>query len=343
MRDDRAGAVSIPAAAAGLTIHANRAGRRVAWPTWPSGSSPQPNAATRRRNCPPGARATRRAADPRRDATSTGSPPRSRRCARRPSVLHRLARRPRRADARRRPDDRRLFCAAAERGVVVKGLMWRSHLDKFQYSEEENRHLGEAIEAAGGEVLLDQRVRLGGSHHQKLVVLRHPGRAGARRRIRRRHRPVPLPPRRRLAPRRPAGGADVQALRRASAVARRAAAVAGPGRRRAGRHLPGTLERPGTAGHAVTDRLDRGQAAPRRPHTGPAAGPAARIRRRAGRTPCRCCAPTPTRTSIRLRTARRTQHRPRLHQGDPPGPAADLPGGPVPVVRGRLPTCSPGR
>ncbi|MEW5812056.1 MAG: phospholipase D family protein [Actinomycetota bacterium] len=69
-----------------------------------------------------------------------------------------------------------LFCRAAQRGVVVKGLMWRSHLDKFAYSEEENQHLGEAIEAAGGEVLLDQRVRFGGSHHQKLVVLRHPGR-----------------------------------------------------------------------------------------------------------------------------------------------------------------------
>ncbi|MEJ3746251.1 phospholipase D-like domain-containing protein [Actinomycetes bacterium KLBMP 9797] len=69
-----------------------------------------------------------------------------------------------------------LFGAAARRGVVVKGLMWRSHLDTLQYSEDENRHLGEDIEAAGGEVLLDQRVRRGGSHHQKLVVLRHPGR-----------------------------------------------------------------------------------------------------------------------------------------------------------------------
>lgn len=68
-----------------------------------------------------------------------------------------------------------LFCRAAERGVVVKGLMWRSHLDRLQYSQEENRHLGDAIERAGGEVLLDQRVRPGGSHHQKLVVLRHPG------------------------------------------------------------------------------------------------------------------------------------------------------------------------
>ncbi|HYN93163.1 MAG TPA: phospholipase D family protein [Pilimelia sp.] len=68
-----------------------------------------------------------------------------------------------------------LLVDAAKRGVVVKGLMWRSHVDKLQYSEEENRHLGEAVEAAGGEVLLDQRVRRGGSHHQKLVVLRHPG------------------------------------------------------------------------------------------------------------------------------------------------------------------------
>jgi phosphatidylserine/phosphatidylglycerophosphate/cardiolipin synthase-like enzyme len=69
-----------------------------------------------------------------------------------------------------------LFSRAAARGVVVKGLIWRSHLDRLQYSEEENRHLGDDIEAAGGEVLLDQRVRRGGSHHQKLVVLRHPGR-----------------------------------------------------------------------------------------------------------------------------------------------------------------------
>ena len=71
------------------------------------------------------------------------------------------------------PTIRELFCKAAERGVVVKGLVWRSHLDKFTYSEEENQHLGEAIERAGGEVLLDQRVRFGGSHHQKLVVIRH--------------------------------------------------------------------------------------------------------------------------------------------------------------------------
>lgn len=69
-----------------------------------------------------------------------------------------------------------VFAGAAKRGVIVKGLLWRSHLDKLAYSEEENRTLSDDIEAAGGEVLLDQRVRRGGSHHQKLVVLRHPGR-----------------------------------------------------------------------------------------------------------------------------------------------------------------------
>ena len=66
-----------------------------------------------------------------------------------------------------------VFSDAAARGVVVKGLIWRSHLDRLSFSEQENRHLGEQIEAAGGECLLDQRVRPGGSHHQKFVVLRH--------------------------------------------------------------------------------------------------------------------------------------------------------------------------
>ncbi|MFE6358642.1 phospholipase D family protein [Streptomyces sp. NPDC057806] len=69
-----------------------------------------------------------------------------------------------------------VLAAAAERGVIVKGLVWRSHLDRFQFSEAENRHLGEQVAAAGGEFLLDMRVRPGGSHHQKFVVLRHPDR-----------------------------------------------------------------------------------------------------------------------------------------------------------------------
>lgn len=68
------------------------------------------------------------------------------------------------------------FADAAARGVTVKGLLWRSHMDQFAFSEQENRHLGEEIEAAGGECVRDMRVRPGGSHHQKFVVLRHPGR-----------------------------------------------------------------------------------------------------------------------------------------------------------------------
>jgi phosphatidylserine/phosphatidylglycerophosphate/cardiolipin synthase-like enzyme len=62
---------------------------------------------------------------------------------------------------------------AARRGVSVKGLLWRSHADRLGFSAKENRHLGVLVNEAGGEVLLDQRVRLGGSHHQKLIVIRH--------------------------------------------------------------------------------------------------------------------------------------------------------------------------
>ncbi len=68
-----------------------------------------------------------------------------------------------------------VFAAAARRGVAVKGLLWRSHLDILGFSAKENRRFGRELNAAGGEVLLDQRVRLGGSHHQKLVVIRHAG------------------------------------------------------------------------------------------------------------------------------------------------------------------------
>jgi phosphatidylserine/phosphatidylglycerophosphate/cardiolipin synthase-like enzyme len=72
-----------------------------------------------------------------------------------------------------------LFCAAARHGVLVRGLLWRSHLDSFQFSEQENRQLGEEVEAAGGQCVLDMRVRPGGSHHMKMIVLRHAGRPAA--------------------------------------------------------------------------------------------------------------------------------------------------------------------
>ena len=70
----------------------------------------------------------------------------------------------------------KVFSRAAARGVLVKGLVWRSHWDRLKYSAEQNRSLGESINASGGECIRDMRVRPFGSHHQKFVVLRHRGR-----------------------------------------------------------------------------------------------------------------------------------------------------------------------
>ncbi|MDQ3764295.1 MAG: DUF2183 domain-containing protein [Actinomycetota bacterium] len=65
---------------------------------------------------------------------------------------------------------------AARRGAVVCGLLWRSHPSALGYFLKANRNLAADIAAAGGEVLLDQRVRALGCHHQKLVAIRHPRR-----------------------------------------------------------------------------------------------------------------------------------------------------------------------
>ncbi|MGB3771432.1 MAG: phospholipase D family protein [Rhodococcus sp. (in: high G+C Gram-positive bacteria)] len=62
--------------------------------------------------------------------------------------------------------------AAARRGVVVRGLLWRSHMQSLGYTGGKNSALASAVEDAGGECVLDQRVLTFGSHHQKLVVLR---------------------------------------------------------------------------------------------------------------------------------------------------------------------------
>lgn len=71
----------------------------------------------------------------------------------------------------------KLLSDAVRRGVIVKGLLWRSHLDRLRFSGAQNRDLSQDVNDDGGEVLLDQRVRMLGSHHQKFVVIRHPGRA----------------------------------------------------------------------------------------------------------------------------------------------------------------------
>ena len=62
---------------------------------------------------------------------------------------------------------------ADERGVDVRGLVWRSHTEAVGFSSGENRRLGKELQSRGAEALLDMRVRWGGSHHQKMVVIRH--------------------------------------------------------------------------------------------------------------------------------------------------------------------------
>ena len=66
-----------------------------------------------------------------------------------------------------------VLAQADERGVDVRGLIWRSHTEKLSFNAAENRLLGRQLQARGAEALLDMRVRMGGSHHQKLVVIRH--------------------------------------------------------------------------------------------------------------------------------------------------------------------------
>ena len=69
----------------------------------------------------------------------------------------------------------KVLAGLAQRGVQVRGLLWRSHPSRTHFNEEQNLHLGEVVNAAGGELLLDERVRGPGSQHQKLVLVRHPG------------------------------------------------------------------------------------------------------------------------------------------------------------------------
>ncbi|GAB2581717.1 phospholipase D family protein [Microlunatus antarcticus] len=69
----------------------------------------------------------------------------------------------------------RVLGEADRRGVDVRGLIWRSHLDALSFSAHENRTLGIRLQEQGAEALLDMRVRTGGSHHQKLVVIRYRG------------------------------------------------------------------------------------------------------------------------------------------------------------------------
>ncbi|CAN5443708.1 phospholipase D-like domain-containing protein [soil metagenome] len=66
-----------------------------------------------------------------------------------------------------------VLARADERGVDVRGLVWRSHASAIGFTADTNRRLGKELQDRGAEALLDMRVRLSGSHHQKLVVIRY--------------------------------------------------------------------------------------------------------------------------------------------------------------------------
>ena len=86
-----------------------------------------------------------------------------------------------------------VLAAAARRGVAVRALVWRSHPDEEGYSEQENKHVAQLVNEAGGEVVADERVRRFGSHHQKMVVIRRRRQRRGGCGVRRRHRPVSWP------------------------------------------------------------------------------------------------------------------------------------------------------
>ena len=69
-----------------------------------------------------------------------------------------------------------LLSGLASRGIEIRGLLWRSHPGIFGFNEKEAGDLAGVVNDAGGQLLLDARIRRGGSHHQKLVLLLHPGR-----------------------------------------------------------------------------------------------------------------------------------------------------------------------
>ena len=54
------------------------------------------------------------------------------------------------------------LAAAARRGVVVRGLLWRSHSRRFGFHADRALELGQEIDAAGGRCLRDMRCAPGG-------------------------------------------------------------------------------------------------------------------------------------------------------------------------------------
>ena len=226
---------------------------------------------------------------------------------------------------------------ADERGVDVRGLVWRSHKDAFGFTAaREPPPRAATLQKRGAEALLDMRIRLGGSHHQKMVVIRHrddPTRDVAyvggidlchSRRDDADH------------------GGDPQAqqnlargVRRHPAVARHPGRHQRAGRVRRGDRLPGALGGPHPADPQPVAASSRTGVLRMDIDPGPDAGAGAAApagRGRHARRPAAAHLPEPpARSRLPVRPRRRAQRRPRLHQGREARPAADLRRGPVPV------------
>ncbi len=68
-----------------------------------------------------------------------------------------------------------ILARIATEGVAVRGLVWRSHPEIAGFQLEHHQELAARVDRAGGLILLDERVRSAGSHHQKLVLIRRAG------------------------------------------------------------------------------------------------------------------------------------------------------------------------
>ena len=219
---------------------------------------------------------------------------------------------------------------ADERGVDVRGLVWRSHLDQTGFFATENRHLGEQLQKRGAEVLLDMRVRTGGSHHQKFVVVRYRDDPDPRRRLRGRHGPRAQPARRRRPRGGPAASAAHRRVRPEPALARRTGRDPGTGGPRRRDRLPRALGRPHPAVAGAVASARR-QAPPPGHLARPAAGAVARAAAGGaarGPAPAHLSQPAP-RPRLPVRAGRRAERRAGLLEGRRPGRADRLRRGPV--------------
>lgn len=68
------------------------------------------------------------------------------------------------------------FAGALTAGAHVHALFWCPYVDLQKDFVPENREFAAMLRALGGSAVLDQRLRAVGSHHQKFLVIRRPGR-----------------------------------------------------------------------------------------------------------------------------------------------------------------------